>query len=247
MILPKLLFSVGFLVYYFYVPSVSSDNFVNHSNPFGSDNISHAEVASSLSLFPSQAVRDKGTVDKIAEDYAESSTLSRRFEYIQLRIPWPSGIIVERVVDSLGNYVRVGRMQHNAVQLRPQWSMTVVVEKVLTSQDCAEIIQRTEGYVSKHGWPRGRHVDFHIRPTNDLPMDRIFPDEVALNRLLKKIKSKIFISMAKTLNLERRKFFLTDLFLTQYNYTEHERTYLGPHKDKSQWSFIVLLNDDFEG
>ena len=211
-----------------YAPPIPSDIPINESN-------------SDVGIIGFNEALDMSTKD------VDNSPLTSRFELIQLRSPWPSGIIVERVMDSLGSYVRVGRIQHNAVQLRPHWSMTVVVEKVLTSQDCTEIIQRTEDYVMKHGWPRGRHVDFNIRPTNDLPMDLIFPDEVVLNTIMKKIKSKLFISMAKALNLQRRKFFLTDLFLTQYNASEHDRTYLGPHKDKSQWSFVVLLNNDFEG
>lgn len=223
------------------LPMLPSDIPINESN-------SDAGVVADINIVPLPVfIGVNQTLDKSTKD-VDNSPVTSRFELIQLRIPWPSGIIVERVIDSLGSYVRVGRMQHNAVQLRPHWAMmTVVVEKVLTSQDCTEIIERTEDYVMKHGWPRGRHVDFNIRPTNDLPMDRIFPDEVALNNIVKKIKSKLFISMAKALNLQRRKFFLTDLFLTQYNASEQGRMYLGPHKDKSQWSFVVLLNNDFEG
>ena len=225
----SVLVCVYILVCTSYKPPVPSDILINESN-------SDVGIASDIHL--TKLVN--GTLDR-------STKLTSRFEFIQLKIPWPSGIIVERVMDSFGSYVRVGRMQHNAIQLRPLWMMTVVVEKVLTSQDCIEIIQRTDDYVMKHGWPRGRHVDFNIRPTNDLPMDRIFPDEIALNNIVKKIKSRLFISMAKALNLQRRKFFLTDLFLTQYNASEQGRTYLGPHKDKSQWSFVVLLNNEFEG
>lgn len=136
---------------------------------------------------------------------------------------------------------------HNAVHLRPHWSMTAVVEKVLTHQDCIRVVDRTDAYVAKHGWPEGRHIDFSIRPTNDLPIDLIFPEEPDLNYIVKKIKSTLFIAMAKALQLERRKFFLTDLFLTQYNSSAPNRSLLGPHKDKSQWSFVVPLNNEFEG
>lgn len=223
-----------------YEPPVPSNILINESN-------SDVGIAADIHLAKLPVfIEVNGTFNRSTKD-VDYSQLKSRFEFIHLKIPWPSGIIVERVMDSLGSYVRVGRMQHNVIQLRPQWAMTVVVEKVLTSQDCTEIIQRTNDYVMKHGWPKGRHVDFNIRPTNDLPMDRIFPDEIALNNIVKKIKSRLFISMAKALNLQRRKFYLTDLFLTQYNASEQGRTYLGPHKDKSQWSFVVLLNNDFEG
>ncbi len=96
------------------------------------------------------------------------------------------------------------------------------------------------------GWSKGRHVDYDIRPTKDLPVEIIYENEEDLQVVYDRFNTRIFPKLAAEYKINPSLLRLTDLFITKYNASTPERL-LGPHKDKGPWSFVIPLNDDFVG
>ena len=166
--------------------------------------------------------------------------------YLTFNIPWPSGIQVDKMVDRHGKIFRFGRLLHNAISLRPEWSSINTVDKVFSDEECDEIIRKAENYADKFGWSKGRHIDYDVRPTKDLPVNVIFEDPKELQVLYDRFESVIWPRLHVQFNIDPTKLRPDDSFITKYNASSAEKA-LAPHKDKSPWSFVVSLNDDFEG
>lgn len=164
----------------------------------------------------------------------------------KLTLPYPSGIQVDTVADANGRTFRFGRLQHNAISIRPQWRSVNVIENVLSKDECQRIIDKSENYASQYGWSKGRHIDYDIRPTQDLPLNVIYDSPEALSGLYDRFVARIWPSMAKEFQLEPSYIRPADLFITKYNSSRKENM-LGPHQDKSPFSFVIPLNDDFKG
>lgn len=178
-----------------------------------------------------------------------SLVFSRQYQIVKLSIPWPPGIEIDKIADSEGRVYRVGRLQHNSISLPPQWQVINVVDRVFTAVECAAIIEKAELHASKFGWSKGRHIDYSVRPTSDLPIDAIYnssDNAQELSALYTRFSEKLWPVMSEHFGLESTKIRLTDLFITKYNASTNERS-LGPHKDKSPWSFVISLNDGFAG
>lgn len=174
--------------------------------------------------------------------------LSKEVE-VDLTIPWPSGIMVDRLADPHSHSQRIyrfGRLQHSAISLRPQWAGIHALEGVLSREQAADLIQRAEAHAAQHGWIKGRHVDYAIRPTKDLPVRVLYPDEAdwaALQQRLFYVLTALGEQFALSVPLLR----IDDLFITKYDSASAAESKLDPHTDKSPWSFVLALNDGFEG
>lgn len=174
------------------------------------------------------------------------STAITQSTVIEIRIPWPSGIQVDKVQDASGGEYRFGRLQHNGVSLRPEWQAVNLVENVFSVEECKSIINQAERHAKAFGWSKGRHIDYDIRPTKDLPVDIIYENEEELLVIYDRFETQIYPRIAMEYNISASLLHVTDLFITKYNASTRERL-LGPHKDKSPWSFVIPLNGDFEG
>lgn len=168
------------------------------------------------------------------------------FETIKLSIPWPSGIQIDKVSDAQGRTYRFGRLQHNAISLRPAWSSVNVIDDVFTASECSEIIRLAEYYAGQFGWSKGRHIDYDVRPTQDLPVQLLFEDEKDLENVYERFREKIYPRIAEQYNLDAAMIHVSDLFITKYDAERKERS-LALHQDKSPWSFVIPLNSDFSG
>lgn len=165
---------------------------------------------------------------------------------LRISIPFPSGIQVDSVTDASGRIFRFGRLQHNAISIRPQWRSINIIENVFSKDECQSIVLESENYAAIHGWSKGRHVDYDIRPTQDLPLNVIYEDQDVLDKLYERFAAKIWPSMAKEFRLDPNHIRPADLFITKYNASRKEN-FLGPHQDKSPFSFVIPLNDGFKG
>lgn len=170
----------------------------------------------------------------------------RQHEIVKITIPWPPGIEIDKVTDNQGRTYRFGRLQHNSISLRPHWGGIHVVDEVLSSEECESIIKRAESFGSNFGWSKGRHVDYGIRPTKDLPLEVIFDNSEDLASLQLRFVERLLPVMAEKFEIDVGRIRPTDIFVTKYNASTSER-FLGPHKDKSPWSFVVSLNDNYKG
>ncbi len=165
---------------------------------------------------------------------------------IDLDIPWPSGIIIDRMENPHnGEIYRFGRLQYNAVQMRPHWSQIHVIENVITREEGQSIIKKAEDYAAEHGWSKGRHVDYAIRPTKDLPVRTLYPTDEDFAWLQERFENKLWVQYQNYFNINNKLLRIDDLFITKYIANSTNENSLAPHLDKSPWSFVIGLNDDF--
>lgn len=165
---------------------------------------------------------------------------------VDLQIGFPSGIYIDRVENpETGDIYRFGRLRHSTVAVRPNWEGIYVVEDVLSVKDTQSIIRTAEAHAKEHGWSKGRHVDYAIRPTKDLSMDTILSREELAN-LKNLLADKLFPKFKRQFGLRPSLLRMEDLFITKYDSLSKENS-LAPHVDKNPWSFVIALNDDFTG
>jgi hypothetical protein len=167
------------------------------------------------------------------------------FKDVTLSIPWPSGIIVTPVTDSSGRAFKMGVVRHNAVSIRPEWSGTSILRNVFQKSELNRIISLADKYVESHGWPSHRHIDYDVRPTNDLTLPT-FMEEKEWKQFVSRIEATLYPALAERYGLNASELSIDDLFLTKYESSRLDRNHLDGHKDKSPWSFVVSLNDNFE-
>lgn len=184
-------------------------------------------------------------------------------EDIQLVIPFPSGIVIDKVIvnDTL---CRIGRLQYNTVNLRPQWSSLYIYESLLSIPIVDDIILKLNRYVNINGYNKNRHIDYNVRPTQDVQLEQIYNNDDDDNRqLLSNIYDILHENLYPTIidayqlhtttnndNNSNNKLILSDLFITKYDTDSNDQfSFLDAHKDKTQFSFIIALNndDDYEG
>lgn len=197
------------------------------------------------------------------------------YELIELYLPFPSGVLLsEQFTESpeTGERFihRIGRVEHSAVAIREKWVPVASAKEVLSKSDCAAIIEAAEKHAASHGgWNTGRHPNYPTtgmhnavyvflqlyvlsthKPTFichiDLPVYSVLHQGTELRASLDKGIDRIFAEMAKHYGLEKSKLRVSDLFIAKYDATVPGRQKeLGPHVDKSQWSFVLALNTDF--
>jgi hypothetical protein len=148
---------------------------------------------------------------------------------LKLRIPWPSGIPVDTVQGNDGHEYRFGRLLQNAISLRIPWRKVGVLENVFSNAECLNLISKAEAHAQKFGWSKGRHIDYDLRPTKDLPVPIIFEYEEDWNQLMDKLSSRILPHIADEYGLNVSLLKPSDLFITKYDGTTKEN-FLGPHK-----------------
>lgn len=165
---------------------------------------------------------------------------------LDLDIAWPSGIYVDSVTDpNTGGIYRFGRLRQSTVAVRPHWESVSVVENALTVKETQDLIRVAENYAKHHGWSKGRHVDYSIRPTKDHSLDTLL-NQTELIALKEKLAEKLFPKFKRQYGLRPSLLRIEDLFVTKYDSVSKENS-LAPHLDKNPWSFVIALNDDFTG
>ena len=198
----------------------------------------------SLIVFLLQLLTRLLSIDYVKALLADENT-NRTLTSFQLTIPYPSGIEVDRVLQDGGMVLRIGRISHSAVALRPDWQGVHLLENVLTSKECENIIHLAEIHAAAHGWSRGRHIDYSIRPVKDLPVKSIFETPSGYAALVDRLEDKIFQGITDKFRFTTA-LTIQDLFITKYE-AGTEENLLGPHKDVSLWSFVVVLTVDYSG
>jgi len=176
-----------------------------------------------------------------------SYVLTKEIE-LEFDIPWPSGIMVDRVQHPQTNDIyRFGRLRHSTVGVRPEWSDVHIIENVISPQEGKMLIDRAEEYAEEHGWSKGRHVDYFVRPTKDLPFKTLFLDQPdAYHQWMSRFQSVIFPEFKKAYNISSELLYIDDFFITKYSSDSPIENALGPHEDKNPWSFVLALNGDFQ-
>jgi hypothetical protein len=199
-------------------------------------------------------------------NHARHVEKKEKIREIEITIPFPSGIRIDRIEPVESWIYRFGRLQHNSINLRPEWAAVHEVEDVLTPAACKKLIKLAEKVAAARpeGWNSSRHVDFTVQSVSNVPVDQIFATSVVsdheeavyrntdLERLLERLHDAILLPMSEEFGLEYTQLQVEDMFINKYDASsgsDPEKRSMKSHTDSSQFSFIVQLTDTntFEG
>ena len=116
-----------------------------------------------------------------------------------------------------------------------------VINKLLDEKLCHTIITESLDYAEKYGWKTKRH---DLYPTTD---NQINSNWNIYNKILEYVKNIIYKEIEIMFNLKSNELELVDLFLVKYENLEGAQSELEEHKDGSEFSFIISLNDEYTG
>lgn len=114
-----------------------------------------------------------------------------------------------------------------------------VIRNLLTHGQCDTILKEGLDYASKHGWTTKRHYD---SPTTD---NEILPQWNAYDCLQESVHNVLFPEIAHLYPVQESTLGINEMFLVQYDVSGQSS--LEEHEDGSEFSFILALNDDYEG
>ena len=183
-------------------------------------------------------------------DFINTSDFDAQFpnsQLVNLSVPRPYGIYVAHHLNPVTNKpMRVAFLEHSLISLRPNWAVVHPIRNVFSPIECELVIQAAEDYASNNGgWKTKRHNHY---PTTDLPLKDIFPPQMGSD-IIGTIRSMLFPSFESLYNVNVSEFYIADLFVAKYDADTDSQVQkeLTLHKDMSPWSFVISLNEGFEG
>ena len=115
-----------------------------------------------------------------------------------------------------------------------------IIETLFSKEECVKIINEGEAYAKKHTWSKTRHSEY---PTTD---NLVTYKWSIWNMIKNKTTKMMYPKFAKMYKLNQNKLVINEVFLVKYSYDDGQRK-LEYHRDWADFSFIVALNDQFEG
>lgn len=117
-----------------------------------------------------------------------------------------------------------------------------VIRNLIDSEKCDSIITEGNDYAKKYGWTLKRHVAY---PTTD---NSIKTDWDCYDFLEEKTKNNIFESFQNNFKIDKNKLEIEELFISKYDGNNKEKqNSLEFHIDGNEFSFVIALNDNYEG
>lgn len=117
-----------------------------------------------------------------------------------------------------------------------------VVDHLLSPADCRRLIELAEHHAAANdGWETDRHDDY---PTTDLDTYDIEDAAVPVQHL---VFDHLIPCMAHVYGVSPRDIGLKETFVAKYTAARGTQRALEPHTDGCEFSFVIPLNDDFEG
>lgn len=114
-----------------------------------------------------------------------------------------------------------------------------VIQQLLTLEECDEIIKEGRKYASKNNWTRKRHSQY---PTTD---NQITFEWNVYDLLEKRVCERVFKEIADLFSVKEENIGINEMFIAKYEKDKQNK--LKAHEDGSEFSFIIGLNDDYEG
>ena len=117
-----------------------------------------------------------------------------------------------------------------------------ILRGFLSNEECDSIIKEGENYSSIHGWTTKRHDNY---PTTD---NKINTNWKCYSNIEKKIKQILYPEFSNLFNINKTLLEIEELFIAKYdgNLNNAQKS-LDFHEDDSEFSFIIALNDNYEG
>jgi len=153
------------------------------------------------------------------------------------------GWLEQSVMEFLPNIENV-KVTNNASNyiIERKYNQRFLFKTFLTNELCNWIIEESEIYASSNGgWTTDRHLRY---PTTDIPIYKLKNVESFLSKnCIDTIKKNIIFSYCINENFIIK---IQDLFIVKYEYDENKQNSLEMHRDNSEISALVLLNDPIE-
>jgi len=116
-----------------------------------------------------------------------------------------------------------------------------VIPKLLSNAMCKSIIDEAEDYADISGWTTDRHDNY---PTTD---NEVTNDWNTYNYISNHVHNKIFKEVERMYNINSYELGINEFFVAKYQNKKNKQSSLDSHVDGSEFSFIIALNDDYEG
>lgn len=114
-----------------------------------------------------------------------------------------------------------------------------IVVPLLSKSMCKQILTEGLNYAKKNNWTKKRHDDY---PTTD---NEITSEWENFDFIDKHVRSRVFSEISKMYNIPENKLGVNEYFIVKYEHSKQNN--LDAHVDGSDFSFILALNDDYEG
>jgi hypothetical protein len=118
-----------------------------------------------------------------------------------------------------------------------------VAQSLLTQQECANLVDMAIRYTEANGgWTMGQHKAYK---TTDI--DISICGGKLLDTCNDHLRTKILPLMARLFDFSLCELATENLFLAKYSASKGHQSALSDHRDDSELSFVVTLNDAFQG
>ena len=129
--------------------------------------------------------------------------------------------------------------QCNKLYVENKNKLYVIINKLISKQYCNKVLYDAEKYAKQYSWMTNRHGSY---PTTD---NEITSSWEIYEQTVKLIKNRIFPEIVKMYNVDINKLGVNEIFVVKYSLDGQKK--LEYHKDGSEFSFIIALNDEYEG
>ena len=114
----------------------------------------------------------------------------------------------------------------------------VFLRKFISKKECSLIIQESIDFAKIYGWKTKRHSDY---ATTDNEITQLWKSYSILQPYIEQLKYMLSIHLKVNKNI----ILVKEIFVAKYE--PMKQHYLDEHVDGSDFSFILYLNEDFEG
>ena len=125
------------------------------------------------------------------------------------------------------------------IYIKQKCSDYEIINNFFYKDKCTEIINEANDYADKYGWQKSRHLYF---PTNDNSINSTWN---CYQYIFEKINKIIIPVFSKMYNILSKDIGISEIFIVKYSIGG--KKYLDKHKDGSEFSFIISLNNDYSG
>ena len=115
----------------------------------------------------------------------------------------------------------------------------IIIKNIISKSLAQQIIEEAENYAKENKWKTDRHEHY---PT----VDNVFTEKWTNFHIIENIiQKKIYTEIVKLYNVKYNQIGINEIFVVKYDMNGQKK--LEEHKDGSEFSFIIALNDEYQG
>lgn len=115
----------------------------------------------------------------------------------------------------------------------------IIIKNAISKTLAKQIILEAEEYAKKKSWKKSRHEHY---PTVDNEFNKYWKNYRIIEHF---IQRKIYKEIVHLYNVKYNQIGINEIFVVKYDMNGQKK--LEEHKDGSEFSFILALNDEYKG